>query len=75
MSIERLGALAANFQTALNEYNMRTGEVTSLEEQLAQATDRQHAAYERLKGALSALQDGSAVQASVPAPARANGRA
>ena len=75
MSIERLGSLAANFQAVLNEYNMRTAEVSALEEQLTTAKSRQDSAYERLKVALAALRTATADQAPIPEPVRANGRA
>ncbi len=74
MSIERLGSLAANFQTVLNEYNMRTAEVSAREEQLSTAKSRPDSTYERLKIALSALRTATADQAPIPAPVRGNGR-
>ncbi len=75
MSIERLGSLAESFRTVLNEYNMRSAEVSALEEQLTTAKDRRDAAYDRLKDSLAALRVASADQAPLPAPVRGNGRA
>ena len=74
MSIERLGSLAANFQAVLNEFNMRTAEVSALEEQLTTAKSRQDSSYERLKVALAALRTATADQAPIPELVRANGR-